>query len=651
MVKQISRFVLLVLGLVLIGCSSESPSALELSGKGSLPSLSTLDAGAMPEIDQTLDVNVVFVGFEEGMGAQEIDWEALESELPDLYRPQVRFKLFYGLEGDLGLQFNYDYQPFFADEDFEDAFFDYLSSIAQPADLTLYQEAYNEQDAAFLEVADNHTIDAPSVEKWLADHSNMIDALDTSEYTVFFINWYGRGDFKHHVYTKMDEPDPDTGENFGTRDSRQLIAWGGTTPDDEESGLGSLHRIWFYDLSAGPEAWTDNWNVDDADLDGDGVEDYRLPPVWEYGSALDSYRSFDNISGDLGKVLRYVAINLLFTSSPLYNPAISAPALPKDIQLDINTYTFDPTVSPPAEDLYDQDLIVDELGELQPQNSFSIELNDQDFAARIEKVYLCFYLDQSCYGNRLFGIAFGDPFLYHQDKIISFLEGDADYELPVFAWNTADELFTCCLGYADDNWEDGTQSFVFAFDAPFIRDAGYGFTTTTIHEAGHHLGLSHPHDGYDYETGQDYGPSGPFYFAWSGDETNSIMSYIDLNWDFSQFDRDNMNRYMVATYLREANGILAKIATSPRANQVANELVGADTKATSALEAYGDMEYEKAVMDAAAAYRQVLAAAEAINVHVEPAAWQADYKSKGSSDQFADAYIDRIDPDHKRLQP
>ena len=51
--------------------------------------------------------------------------------------------------------------------------------------------------------------------------------------------------------------------------------------------------------------------------------------------------------------------------------------------------------------------------------------------------------------------------------------------------------------------------------------------------------MSHPHDGFDWETGVDYEPTGPFFLAWAGDEHNSIMSYIDLNWDFSQFDRDN----------------------------------------------------------------------------------------------------------------
>jgi len=73
----------------------------------------------------------------------------------------------------------------------------------------------------------------------------------------------------------------------------------------------------------------------------------------------------------------------------------------------------------------------------------------------------------------------------------------------------------------------------------WTETARSGLTTTIIHEAGHHLGMSHPHDGYDWELGIDYYPAGDKYFANSGDECNSMMSYIDLNWDFSQFDRDN----------------------------------------------------------------------------------------------------------------
>ena len=42
-----------------------------------------------------------------------------------------------------------------------------------------------------------------------------------------------------------------------------------------------------------------------------------------------------------------------------------------------------------------------------------------------------------------------------------------------------------------------------------------------------------------------------------------MMSYIDLNWDFSQFDMDNMNRYLTSIYINQANTILAKIYASP----------------------------------------------------------------------------------------
>ncbi len=122
--------------------------------------------------------------------------------------------------------------------------------------------------------------------------------VDTRRNTIYLINWYGRSDFKFHVYTKTDEPDPDTGYDFGElRESRKLIAWGGTTADDEENGLGSTRRVWFHDLSAGPEAWAGNWNVDDADLDGDGVR--RLPDPGGVGVRRLAATGLAALTGDL----------------------------------------------------------------------------------------------------------------------------------------------------------------------------------------------------------------------------------------------------------------------------------------------------------------------------------------------------------------
>jgi hypothetical protein len=158
-----------------------------------------------------------------------------------------------------------------------------------------------------------------------------------------------------------------------------------------------------------------------------------------------------------------------------------------------------------------------------------------------------------------------------------------------------------------------------------------------IHEVGHHLGLSHPHDGYDSEDDIDFGAADEFYFTWSGDESNSMMSYIDLNWDFSQFDRDNMNRFFVATYLNQANVILAKVLKAPKAWKVAGSIIeDADADAASALAKYQAMDWEGAAFDAQAAYEGVLAAAAKLKVAVEPQAWQADYKAKSPSPLFVD---------------
>ena len=107
---------------------------------------------------------------------------------------------------------------------------------------------------------------------------------------MFFVNWFGRSDFRFHVYDYRAEPEPDTGVDFGALDAHAMIAWGGSNRN---------RRVWFYDLSAGPESRTANWNLTDADVNFNGVLDYRMQPVWEYGN-LSGYRPFDDLSGDLG---------------------------------------------------------------------------------------------------------------------------------------------------------------------------------------------------------------------------------------------------------------------------------------------------------------------------------------------------------------
>jgi hypothetical protein len=222
--------------------------------------------------------------------------------------------------------------------------------------------------------------------------------------------------------------------------------------------------VWFYDLSAGPESWTDNWNVDEPDLDGDGVVDYRMPPIWEY--APGGFRAPAALSGDLAKVARYVGINLLFTSSPLYPPSLTPPDLPHSVNIDSNTYEGWPGVDASRRYIKPR-LVVDEVSELQRTTRFSYDNQDLPFTGQARQCYELWLQDVPCYPDLDYP-AFANLFLFNALNLERTQDdaGRVDYELPNFNYATTEELSAPFLGFADDNYRTGTQSFVFSFVSP-----------------------------------------------------------------------------------------------------------------------------------------------------------------------------------------
>jgi len=564
----------------------------------------TLKPGEQVTFEQRVPINIVFIGYD----SQMVDQQAVLNELPATYNPIVRYPEFYGLSGrDMGLQYNFDYKFRFVGKDLSNKFFKYLTQIGTPGDPTDYQLGYNDQATNVLDVTGPVLyIDAPSVEKWLARNF-----AKTKGYTIVFINWYSRPDFNFHVYTKTDEPDPDTGYNFGeVRPTRKMIAWGG-----------SHSRLWFYDLSAGPEAWTDNWVVDVTDLDGNGVEDYRMPPIWEYDA--NGYRDPAALSMDLGWVTRFVGINLLFTSSPLYDPLVTAPGLGGDRVVHITMFEDDEDSQ--GTDWINTSYVQSEFASFQPYYDWETNLVDIDpldgAARRAFRIFTGVRQLDDCWN------AYGDPFAQlfcyfdaNRDQYIPAYD-ETDYVAGIYAFNTTANRLGGqfgLLGFADDNWIDGTQSYVFEFDSDEYRELGYGFSSTTVHEGGHHFGVSHPHDGYDSELGLDYGPADDFYFAWSGDESNTVMHYLGVSNSFGQFDRDNMYRWEMAGYLNWSNTLLAEIQAHPDASKVKSHLNRAENLATEALKRFKDWRYLGAVTKAREAYLVLLEAANILGI--EPAA-------------------------------
>jgi hypothetical protein len=531
----------------------------------------------------------------------------------------VRYPPFYGLLGrDLGLNFKFDYKFYFASPSISADIFKHLRRLGVEGPITAFQQLYNDNVNNILDVTDPVLyIDAPSTEKLLKQHARSVLGIDVDHsYTLFFINWYGQENFKFHVYTKTDEPDPDTGYNFGElRGSRKMVAWGGTHG-----------RTWFYDFSAGPESWAYNYDVDNSDVDGDGVDDYIIPVIWEYDAA--GYRDPSQLSNDVALLTRIVGIDLLFTTSPLYDPLVTAPALGGDKVVHIEMFEDEPGFN--GLDWIDTGVTYDELKSFQPYYSWQVNLEDnnpiQPEVQRALQIFSGVLVEDDCWNG--FGATFAELFCFFDANLSAYVPAydDADYVGEVFAFNTtADTLGDQfgLLGFADDNWVDGTQTYVFQFDADDYRQLGYGFTTTTIHEFGHHIGMSHPHDGYDFELDVDFGPGGPSIFAWLGDESHTVMSYNALANGFGQFDRDNMYRYEFAGYINWSNDLLADIQAAPGAGSVSGLVNTAKSKARIAIAAFNDWNYLRAARNARSAYDALSRAAERLGIVTPSALYRA----------------------------
>ncbi len=551
-----------------------------------------------------IPVRIVLIGFDEDA----VDPATILALLPPSYKPLVRFPQFYGLSGrDLGLDYQFQYRVARKGRHFTNRFFGHLAAIGEERPRTLYQTLYNAQATKVPDVAVPPTvlfIDGPSVQRWLEEN----DPADDERYTIYFINWYGRDDFRFHVYTKTDEPDPDNGFNFGALlSSRKMISWGG-----------SSGRSWFYDFSAGPEVWGGNFNVDNADLDGDGVSDYRIPVIWEY--SFLGFRPPFFLSFDMGLLARFVAVNLLFTSSPLYDPLVTAPEPFGRKIAHITMLEDHPDPAQKGIDRIDPAFARSKLRSFQPYYRWRVNLRNQDpiddGAKRSLDIFTLNNVQDDCWNA--FGTPFAQLFCYFDANRASYVPPyrPRDYVAPVFAFNTTDAgigAFFGLLGFADDNWVDGTQSFVFDFAAP-----GYGpfqaFTTTTVHELGHHIGLSHPHDGYDSELGLDYGPSGFFYLAWVGDESDTVMHYLSISNGFGRHNRDNMRRWETAGYLNWANALAGDILASPKWRKARAALRTADGFAAKARQALKDWDYLEAATSARSAYSVLAEAAKELGV-------------------------------------
>jgi hypothetical protein len=626
------------------------------SAGASLPEFEHLQPGSRADIVQHVPVTTVFVGLEPGSGPTGIDeGRFLSSQLAE---NQVGDRTTRFLEREpasaraswfdrflepssIGLTYQFDYDTVFADAAFEDAFFAYLASIAIgpiPGG-TFAQQAYSAHPLAAQPIPASFLVDATAAERWLAANAGPMLGVDTTRPTVFFVNWFGRPDFRFHTYAFLGQR-PGTPFPLGLTHVGQMVAWGGSTADAPYGALGREARVWLYDVSAGPDIATANWLLEPADITGDGVTDERIPPVWEYGTT-HWYRPFDDLTADLAAVQRYVAVDALIGASPIYDPAISEPLLSDTVEVDLNLFLGrsdrDPTASfPPG-------ALDGVLTRLDPTRTFTTDLETFPLTGRVNAVYDCQQSafttqPRSCYGHRIRyddpatpfdDAAFYDLDAYFASNGVPYLDGTR-YEVPVAAFDVPDErVAPDGLAGLASAFFPNIQAWTYAWLADFIRANLTTDLGLLTHEVGHHLGLSHVHDAFDPGLNRDLTATGPFWILRIGFETHTVMSYLPNTDEFGQFDRDHLARWQVAARLDNANRILGDIERSPRAGRVAVTVEAADDKAGEALAALGAWDLDTASQAAADSYRLVLTAAARAGVHVEPYSGVADWEGAG----------------------
>lgn len=661
-------------------------------------------------------------------------------------------------------------------------------------------------------ISQNYFIDAPSVEKYLASalpglglnpqqytvilinwwgRPDFIDHVYTKDNEPDPHTGFNFGSLEPVVDLNIPLPPPlNTVPHIPMTSRKTVNAWGMTAHDDPEdcpSGGCNTKRIWFYDASV-VEGWVGNWDITHAEPPLELKRStpyrtlathYRFPPIWEYGNAVPvntipynlhtsscednsydafiapgfpegywKYRSFDNFSQDMAKLINDVFIANFVLPWPVYDPwFLGRPHHPERLQVDINVYN---NTGDNINGLLDNNHVRQSLTALVPTGyNIDVEVNQLLFQDRAEQAYgtlnqynlnnivgydnFCanfprpiyeeilspgylssaYYLvpnvpwlppivdilghpGDSLYDERTFGMAFADLVLYQDDALFGdekqylkyqsifhypdllplpsdiqardilhpaatghgVLEGDQGaygYEVPVFLYHLTEDLKNPILrGVADNNSADPKffqQTFPFGFSTSTLTQI-FSFDPLLTHEFGHHIGMSHPHDGAKCaNAATDVACTevvplgfGDTYYCWHADESSSVMSYMNLNDDFSQSDQDAMARYLVAAYFHNNNRIYEELlnrrGTLP--SSVRNLLSQADTLSRNTVVLLNSNDFDLAVTKGKAAHQKLLEAAEKCGLVIQSSDWRAPYRVPPDIRIKTRHYLDRL---------
>ena len=547
-----------------------------------------------PPLVATLNVpiNVVFVGFDPAEVATHK--QTVLNQLPPAFRPAIRTKS--ALSGGTvrrqkatsdgvtaePIEYRYTYNFVTTPESYNRAFFAAAKAATTSGDYSLsfdrdYIERYNAANGSKRGLGNLVTpgspidfVDGFSLEDWVAAHPPAGLSFDLAQpangYTFFVVDSFRpsyAGQYfnknRYHNFRVMNDTtiDPDSGTQNGFDWAR---VWGGR------------YRFLMLDVGAAPnslEGAATLPNTKICRMEGNGDSSVFDPPVWHYGADKSSF--FDL----LGEDIQY-AIWMRFTRGYLYPPH------PFDrFVIAANTWHDNAAYVPwpsKLELLYKDQLVKQRYQELLPYSTVdgfsqfkylapgdpeqrAIDEGKQESVAGLPAPFTVNTRPtMKLINQNRAQYAPVEPGAFTIPVVNTVFESFYTWSLPAVVGGVAEGEGGEPWGQLQNvnnrtKWPGATgtvtdsQGTVHSPTVPDERVEGvdniarFGFTSTTLHEAGHFFGLSHNHDAvaYDWTQGGPGEPTGYYNtIDWMYTTTATPMGY---GWTYDRFevmDKDNV---------------------------------------------------------------------------------------------------------------
>ena len=553
----------------------------------------------------TIPVKVVLVGIDQRfVNTSYIHWEG---NLPTLTEGQVLQPPPGGTP--TGVVYNITYSFTFASSAFKARLESYLQSIQQVENVQNPFFYYHTLEPnGYVSTTNYYTVpsvfyDANKVENWLYSNQQDVGGFPPDAWTLMLFNLpelpsYGFKDYHDFLINQRVAYPNGTAHYYRIVDRDTDLGYQWRTLGPYMTGWGGVHRFWFNDLSAGPSFWT--W-PEDLPLQI-ALQDNKIDLNTRYGKTW-----FTEYLADYLFQATWNFVTPFFEYDPLYSQNYSF-----HIHVfDNRTFTEKQRVN--IKSTVDPDKVKHAFQDLLPYSNVGVSLTFEDLSNHpglqhvVDSNYK--YTDSFTFGVSgqplRYGIVDARPvYQYIRDNLQDFeanVQRDrSEFTVPVFAFAFSnDTLFTFTYKWLIAQQESdvkallgvalGDVALVSVSQQEFARGdyvtppepgKGEGFTEVIIHESGHMLGLSHPHN---------FGPVGDF--------IETVMGYYTYDYVFGQSDKDALRRAHVDQIYIEVQFMLQRLGAAGSAVANVRNLLG-----------QADREYSQ--MDYATALNAVLQAEE-----------------------------------------